>query len=157
MEWVQRWATDEFLSILDIGGRDINGTSRHLFPNATYTVLDIVAGADVDLVADASTWTPDREYDTVICTEVFEHTAAWREIVKTAHKALRPGGRFVTTMAGPGRGEHSAVDGHWGLYPGEHYANIHEDDLGKALVDAGFVEITVERAGLDVRGTALHP
>lgn len=156
-EWVSRYASADPISVLDIGGRDINGTSRDLFAAAEYTVLDIAAGPGVDIVADAATWTPDREYDLVLCTEVFEHTPSWPQICATAHKACRPGGRVVLTMAGPGRPEHSAVDGGWTLHPGEHYANIHPHDLLQALEAAGWRDIIVDRqdSPADVRATAV--
>ena len=74
-EWVRPHATSEPVEVLDIGGRNINGTSRDHFPHATrFTVIDIAEGPGVDVVADAATWTPDRSYDVVVCTEVFEHT-----------------------------------------------------------------------------------
>ena len=155
LEWVGRWATDEPISVLDIGGRDVNGTPRPLFPAASYTVLDARPGVNVDVVADAATWTPDREYDLVLCTEVFEHTAVWREICATAVKALRPGGRLVVTCAGPGRSPHSAIEA-TDLQPGEQYANIEPNELDKALLDAGFARVHVEQAGLDVRAEAVR-
>lgn len=156
--WVSRWATDEPITVLDIGGRDINGTSRDLFPAADYTALDIMAGPAVDIVADAATWTPDREYDLVICTEVFEHTPHWPAICATAHKACRTGGRFVATMAGPGRPPHSAVDGAHRLYPGEHYANVRPDDLRQVLEACGWRAVVIDYlpGPADVRASAIR-
>lgn len=158
-EWVTLYRVEEPVRVLDIGGRNINGTVRGLFPHADYTSLDIAPGDGVDIVADASTWTPDREYDVVVCTEVFEHTEAWPQIVDTAYAALRPGGLFVATMAGPGRASHSAVDGSWQLYPGEYYGNVEPDDLRTALDKAGFVDITVDQQTrpADVRCAATRP
>jgi predicted methyltransferase len=144
LAWVRTHATDKKATVLDIGGRNINGTARDVFPNADYTTLDIRSGAGVDIVADASTWTPDKAYDVVVCTEVFEHTSVWRDICSTAFAALKPGGTFIATMAGPGRPEHSAVDGEWRLLDGEHYANIEPDDLKEALEGLGFTDVTVD-------------
>lgn len=158
--WVAQYATAAPCAVLDIGGRDINGTTRDLFPNADpYVVLDIAAGPNVDIVADAATWTPDREYDIVLSTEVFEHTETWPAICATALAALSPGGLFVATMAGPGRPTHSAVDGGWTLHPGEHYANIHPDDLRQALGGQGWVDVEVEYrpTPADVRCAARKP
>ena len=157
LAWVEEHATDDPVSVLDIGGRNINGTPRPLFPNATtYTVLDIAPGDGVDIVADAATWTPDRRYDVVVCCEVFEHTDVWPAILKTAHKALVRGGRLIATMAGPGRAPHSAVDGGPHLYDGEHYANVEADELKAALVSAGFRAVVVheQTASNDVRAVA---
>jgi SAM-dependent methyltransferase len=153
-EWVSRYATNAPITVLDIGGRDINGTCRPLFPNATYTCIDVREGPAVDLVADAATWTPDTVYDLVLCTEVFEHTDVWPQICATAYAACAPGGRFVATMAGPGRAVHSAVDGGPELHPGEHYANVEPEELRLVLKRAGFEAVLIDQAGTDVRALA---
>lgn len=158
--WVQKHAIPDAQRVLDIGGRDINGSPRHLFPGAViYRTVDILPGVGVDVVADASTWEPDGEYDVVVCTEVFEHTPTWRDICKTAFKALAPGGLLIATMAGPGRPVHSAVDGGPHLHPGEHYENVHPRDLHDALVSAGFVDVVTDRQSqpADTRCTARRP
>lgn len=159
-QWVKQHSTLEPVTVLDIGGRDINGTVRGLFPAATvYRVLDIADGPNVDIVADAATWTPDQEYDVVVCCECFEHTALWREICATAYRACRPGGRFIATMAGPGRPAHSAVDGGWRLYPGEHYANIYPQELIDVLTACRFTDVEVDQQPhpADVRCAATKP
>lgn len=144
-DWVRQHAGAPH-TVLDIGGRDINGSCRALFPDATqYKVLDIRPGINVDIVADAATWTPDQQFTLVLCTEVFEHTSAWPEICRTAFSACAPGGRFVATMAGPGRPPHSAVDGGWSLHPGEHYANIVPAELHAVLVACGWSDVVVDR------------
>lgn len=158
-EWVEQFKSTQPITVLDIGGRNINGSVRDLFPNAIYTALDIRPGIGVDVVADASTWTPDREYAVVVCTEVFEHTDTWPQICATAFKASAPKGQFIVTCAGPGRGEHSAIDGQFSLHPGEHYANVAADELAKVLEACGFVDITTEqRTGpCDTRAVAYKP
>lgn len=155
--WIaQTVATGEELAVLDIGGRDINGTVADLFPAAApYDALDIRADAGVAIVADAATWTPHRSYDLVVSTECFEHTPDWRLIVGTAFAALRPGGIFAATMAAPGRPPHSGIDG-GPLREEEHYANIAPADLVEALTAAGFVDVVidVQQAPHDLRCTA---
>ena len=144
-EWVARFANDGLVEVLDLGGRDVNGSVRGLFPNATrYTVVDILPGPGVDYVADAATWQPDQEYDVVVCTETFEHTAVWPGICRTACAALKPGGIFIATMAGPGRPPHSAIDGLFRLHPGEHYANVPAFELERVLKETGFIDVTVD-------------
>jgi hypothetical protein len=74
------------LSVLDIGGRDVNGSPRHLFSEQVtdYTVLDIRPGDGVDIVADAATWDPDGQaWDVIICAETFEVLveAGWADVV----------------------------------------------------------------------------
>lgn len=156
MAWMEAHCTDEPVDVLDIGGRNINGSPRHLFPNATsYTVIDIAPDDGVDIVADASTWVPNEIYDVVVCCEVFEHTAVWPGILATAYEALADGGQFIATMAGPGREPHSAVDG-YRLRVGEYYGNV-EAPLLEATLDAlGFQRIEVDEQLIshDVRAVA---
>jgi SAM-dependent methyltransferase len=162
MEWIARYATSEPVSVLDIGGRDVNGSPRHLFPAATrYTVLDALPGeqvTDVDIIADAATWNPSGQWwDVVVCAEVLEHAASWRAILRTAHAACAPGGRLIVTTAAPGRRPHSAVDGELRLLPGEHYANIRPAELERALIAAGWADVVtdVREFPADVRATAV--
>jgi SAM-dependent methyltransferase len=156
--WISEHAPLHPVDVLDLGGRDINGSARPAFTGA-YTVLDIADGPDVDIVADASTWQPDRQWDVVVCAETFEHTDAWPGICRTAHTALRPGGKFIATMAGPGRPSHSGIDGGWDLHPGEHYANIRPERLRAVLEHTGFVDIKVDQQHepADVRAVATKP
>lgn len=156
-DWVAACAATA-RTVLDIGGRNINGTVRDLFPGTEYTALDIRPGDGVDIVADASTWTPTESYDVVVCCEVFEHAGAWPAIVRTAFKACAPGGWFIATMAGPGRGAHSAIDG-GGLQPGEHYGNVAPEDLRDALIESGFADVIVDYqpSPADTRCVARRP
>lgn len=158
MAWVAKFATDAPIEVLDLGGRDVNGSVRSLFPEATaYRVVDILPGDGVDVVADASVWEPDRQYDMVLATEVFEHTAVWPGICRTAYKALKRQGIFVVTCAGPGRLQHSAIDGGAVLYPGEHYANVPAHELERVLRETGFVDIIVDSqpSPADTRAVAM--
>lgn len=164
MAWIAEHATVEPVDVLDIGGRDVTGpwggSPRPHFPNAgVYHVLDINEGPDVDIVADAATWEPNgHRYDVVISAECFEHTPQWPAIVRTAYAACKPGGRFIATMAGPGRPPHGAL-GAAGLEVGEHYANVQPDRLRAVLEHAGFTDITVDQQPnpADVRAVATKP
>jgi SAM-dependent methyltransferase len=109
----------------------------------------------VDVVADAATWVPDREYDLVVCTEVFEHAERWRDICATAWRAAKPGGRLILTMAGPGRAGHSAVDG-GPLRDGEYYRNVDPFDLSDVLTKA-WEGVVVDQFRTDVRAIAVKP
>lgn len=162
LEWIARYATSDPVTVLDIGGRDVNGSPRHLFPGATrYTVLDALPGegvTDVDIIADAATWNPSGQWwDVVVCAEVLEHAAQWRAIIRTAYAACAPAGRLIVTTAAPGRPPHSAVDGQFRLLPGEHYANIRPAELLLALVSAGWKDVVtdVREFPADVRATGV--
>ncbi len=146
MRWIAEHATEAKVSVLDLGGRSINGSPRHLFPNASeYTVVDIRPGDGVDVVADAATYhTNGVRYDVVLAAEVFEHTASWPAICRTAHKACKPGGVFIVTTAGPGRPPHSGIDGEFRLHPGEHYANVPAFELERVLLETGWTDVTVD-------------
>src|SRR5690349_11025084 len=57
--------------VLDIGGQMVNGSVHDLLPkDAVITTLDL---ENADIIADATTWEPDQQYDVVMATEVFEH------------------------------------------------------------------------------------
>jgi SAM-dependent methyltransferase len=144
-DWIREHATADPVTVLDIGGRNINGSPRPLFPNAvSYTVLDILDSDGVDIVADAATWEPADRYDVIVCAELFEHAADWRAICRTAYKACKPGGRLIVTTAGPDRALHSGVDGGPMLHPGEHYGNVSADELERALLKAGWLAFLVD-------------
>lgn len=146
MSWIASHATQDACAVLDLGGRDVNGNPKHLFPNATkYTVVDILPGDGVDIVADAATLeTNGEQWDIVLSAETFEHTAVWPAICRTAYKALKSGGKLIVTTAGPGRPPHSAIDGLFRLHPGEHYANVPARELQRVLEETGFHDIVVD-------------
>jgi len=123
-------------TVLDVGGRDINGSPRGLFPTAEYVALDVVAGHGVDVVADIVDWTDRRRFDVVVCAEVLEHTATWSDVVGACWKHLAAGGLLLVTCATEGRPPHSAVDG-GPLRPGEFYGNVGEAELLAALKALG--------------------
>lgn len=111
-------------SVLDLGGRDANGSVRSLFSWAEpYVILDNEPGPDVDVVADAITWSPDYQYDIVVCTEVLEHVANWRAIIDICYAALAPGGTLILTCATTNRGPHDS-HGAPNLPPDQYYGNV---------------------------------
>jgi hypothetical protein len=119
--------------VLDFGGCDVNGSPRPLFSEETdYRVLDARPGLNVDIVADAVSWTPPPEYraafDVVLCTEVFEHVQHWRGILYNLWLTAKPAGFCLITCATHPRPPHSIV----GTVPppaGEWYANVPADEL----------------------------
>lgn len=82
--------------VIDIGGRDRSDFDRSQhFPNATYRVVDVLPGDNVDIVADAhelSSHVPGESADAVISTATFEHLLMpWKAIVEI-NRVLKPGG-----------------------------------------------------------------
>lgn len=167
LDWVGQFKTTEDLSVLDIGGRDLNGSPRMFFPNANpYHVLDLYAGPNVDIVSDATKpWVPvfdlgaeSKGYDLAVCTEVFEHVEDWPAIIQTAYDALRPGGWLIFTCAGPGRPVHSGIEPVWGLVTGEeHYGNVSPEEVAEVLRNQRWADIEVRQLGLDTQGKAVRP
>lgn len=127
--------------VLDLGGRTINGNVWDLLSGATLTTLDIVASPEVTIVADARTWTPDRQYGMVISTELLEHVDGWQDVVRTAHAACEPGAWFIGTAASTGRAAHGADGG--AVQAGEHYGNVDADEL-RELLEGLFMDVVVE-------------
>jgi SAM-dependent methyltransferase len=134
--------------VLEIGSLDINGSVRSLFDELTsdggsFFGIDLQEGPGVDLVADASVYKTDKQFDIVVCAEVFEHTAVWPKIVKNAHSMLVPGGMFIATMAGEGRPPHSAIDEN-PIRSWEYYKNVTSHDLKEKLAIFSDCEVDVK-------------
>lgn len=135
---------------LDIGGRDINGHPRALYPLHEWDVMDLRDGPGVTVVADATEFPepPQRGiYNLVLSTETFEHVEHWSYIVRYAYLALRPGGWFITTAAGPGFPPHSGVDGEWRLLEGEHYQTVSAREIAQAMQAWGLQVVDFEQDG----------
>lgn len=150
-QFVSKHASTEALTALECGARDVNGTVRDMFPNATWTGIDIGDGPGVDVVADFADYRHPEPVSLVLSTEVLEHTPRWRDIVASAARNLAPGGRFIVTAAGPGRAPHSATDG--GPVGDEHYENIDPDELSRELA-RWFTVSEVFTSGEDVQAVA---
>lgn len=137
--WCATVVPDRPVHVLDIGGRDINGTTRPLFAEGSTTVsVDLREGPSVDVVGDICEVELDGPFDVAICTSVLEHAPNWREIFAAAFRWLKPGGMFIMTCAGPGWPIHSAEDG-GGLREGEYYANISAFEAFSAMRDVGYL------------------
>lgn len=133
--------------VLDIGSLDINGSVKPLFAElisdgGLFFGIDVQEGPGVDLVADASVYKSDIQYDIIVCAEVFEHTAVWPKIIQNAHSLLVPGGMFIATMAGEGRRPHSAIDEN-PIRSWEYYKNVSGADLTKKLSMFSNFEVNV--------------
>lgn len=138
MTWLQQQVaeidSDAKATVIDLGGRDINGSPRALFPKRTkYTVIDLHDGPGVDVVGDCREWDPDEKVDLVICAEVLEHTDDGPGILEAAARWLKQGGVLLATAAAEPRTPHSHFDG-GPVRPGEYYGNVDPGEL------AGWVE-----------------
>jgi hypothetical protein len=153
-EFVKRAAEfGPFRDVVEVGGRDVNGTVRPLFVGAAYTSIDLCDGPGVDVVADAADWQPPFPVDCVVCAEVLEHSPDARLIVLQAYSWLESPGVFIMTCATTGREPHSAVDGALlGPGHGEHYRNVGAEEFESWLEAAGFavweLEVNLEHHDL---------
>jgi SAM-dependent methyltransferase len=145
-----------FDSVLELGGRNVNGSVRPYFDGARYVSVDICPGPEVDVVADATTYRPTERFDAVVCCEVLEHVPDPDGFVATAWGSLRPGGTLIVTAACPPRASHSAVDG-GPLRPGEWYLNVEEDRLASWLVGWKDTEIEIHEDRGDIYAVARKP
>ena len=159
-EFIARSLTDfpSLPSVIEIGGRDINGSVRPLFRAAdSYVSIDIQPGRGVDVVADAADYMPAEPVQCVVCCEVLEHAEQAAKIVANAAKMLQPGGVLFVTAATDPRVPHSAVDG-GAVQAGEFYRNIDANELTSWLEDVfGQINVTVDAQRGDVYAVAVKP
>lgn len=136
-----------FDTVVDLGGQDVNGTYRDLFPTAHYVAVDKLDGPGVDVVADVIDFLDSFRvvpanpgYDLAICTNVLEHEPRWKEILSTTHRCMAPGGIFVVTVPGPNFPTHS----HTGavLPEGEWYGAGNSKEIASWMVFGGFEVLT---------------
>lgn len=132
-----------FERVVELGGRNVNGSVRDLFGGVFYLAVDIADGPGVDVVADCCTWRSDDRFDAVVCCEVFEHEQRWPDLCATAFEVLEEGGVAILTMAAPGRAPHSAFDG-GPLRGDEWYGNVDPDELARTLERVGFGKVEVD-------------
>lgn len=143
-----------FGSVVEIGGRDINGGVSHLFTCDRYVSIDLEPGPGVDIVADATLWSPDGPVDLVICCEVLEHAPDQQGVIEAALSWLAPGGQLVITAGGPGRAPHSGHDG-GAPHDGEWYGNLDPDNLKGWLTGCSAVDVQYAAGPCDVYATAV--
>lgn len=145
-DYVKRVAEEfgPFRSVVDLGGRNVNGSPRELFPGASYLAVDIEPGEGVDVVADAADWESIEKFDCVVTTETLEHTPRVKEIVFNIAKMLAPGGRVIITCASSPRMPHSGFDGQR-LGEFEYYSNVEPEALHAYMEETGLVSILVEK------------
>lgn len=139
--------------VVEIGGRNINGSIRSLF-GRNYTSTDIAPGEGVDVVASGADYQHPKPIDVAVCCEVLEHTPDVEAIIANLARQLSPTGRLILTAAGPTRTPHSAIDGA-DLHAGEYYGNVEPERLQKALEAAGIhARVELGRFGQDVYAVA---
>ena len=94
------------IDVLDCGSYDINGNNRRFFTNCNYTGIDIVKGKNVDIVTKVHDFKPEKQYDTVISSEMLEHDKHYWKSLENMFALTKSKGLLVLTAAGRGRKEH---------------------------------------------------
>lgn len=139
-----------FGHVIEIGGRDVNGTIRTGVLADKYVSVDLRPGPGVDVVADGRSWRPTCLADLVLCLEVLEHCEHWRDLVANMAAMLRPGGELILTCATDQRAPHSGLDGGM-VRAGEWYGNVGASDLLSTFCQAGLMPlVTMVRDNADL-------
>lgn len=108
LQWVrEKIAQHDLLTarVLDVGGRDVNGSCRSLFLGGSYLSVDVAPGPGVDLVgraSDLSSLLCGQEFDVVVSTEMLEHDPEPWLSMPAMTSLLRPGGMLLITARGNG-------------------------------------------------------
>lgn len=92
-------ASRERLSVIDIGGADVNGSYRSLFgfTECDYTGIDIAAGPGTDVVLGPDGVLPyaDRSVDVVVSGQTFEHIGTFWKVFAEMERVLADDGVLV--------------------------------------------------------------
>lgn len=105
--------------LLDIGGRDVNGSCRGYFKNCECVTIDPVAAPGVDIVTDSHHLVEtfgEAAFDIILCTSMLEHDSAFWVTMPQIGAVLRQGGHLLLSAVGfdspngPGWVEHCRPD-----------------------------------------------
>jgi len=156
-------------NVIDVGSLDINGNNRYLFRRCYYVGVDIVEGANVDVVGKAHevlpnlkpelevnyVWNPhltriqgSTRFDTIISTEALEHDIHWEETLKAMYNKLIRRGLLLITAGGDGREEHGTHNHTPLASPGtnDYYRNISNGMFASVLPPNFFTTYYINQA-----------
>jgi SAM-dependent methyltransferase len=122
MQWVGEKAREfDFAGkkILEVGSRDVNGSVRPFFAHAaSYTGVDFLAGAGVDVLGNAHALAfADETFDAVVSTEMLEHDDKFWLSAREMGRVLRTGGILILTARGNGFMPHDYPFDYWRFMP----------------------------------------
>jgi SAM-dependent methyltransferase len=130
--------------VLEIGSRNVNGTVRDFFTNCEFVGIDMEAGRGVDVVDKYPIF--DKQFDTLISFNTYEHDFEWKQTLKHNLQWLRKGGMFFASFGSEGNEPHSYPV--WRLIPHTEFINYCLE-LGLTVIDSFFEE---ERYGPNMKG-----
>lgn len=110
----------ENISVLDVGGQDVNGSLRSYFEGVVktkYTVLDIEPHSSVDVVMKAGDPFPfeDETFDLIVSTSCFEHDPCFWMTFREMCRVVKKGGHIYVNA--PSNGPHHGFPGdNWRFY-----------------------------------------
>lgn len=129
-----RLQDDALITVLDIGGLDVNGSYRQIFshPNVRYIAADLGPGPGVDVVLRDAYSLPftDRSIDMVVSGQTFEHCPRFWDMAREMGRVLKPGGQLAL------------------ICPSEGPIHRYPVDCYRFLPDS--MEVIAEVAGLDL-------
>lgn len=142
---IGRYYIDKFLKehSSSIRGRCLefgNPTYKSYFPNASkYEIISVREDPNVDIVADVhnSSSLPVEIYDSIICTQVFEHLSHPHIAAKSLYSMMKPGGVLLFTVPFINNIHYS---------PGDYY-RFTPDACKQILEDAGFLIEVIDFGG----------
>ena len=139
----------EFLTVVDLGAQDVNGSLRdHCPPGANYIGLDMAPGRGVDMVVQPGMRLPlaDESADVVVTSSAFEHDAVYWLTFLELLRILRPGGLLYVNAPSNGTFHRYPVDC-WRFYPDAGLALVQW--AARSGVQVEIAESFVARAGRD--------
>jgi len=116
---LQKQAPGAALRVLEVGGRDVNGISDHLWSgDFSLLKLDMTPGPGVDFVnTDPYSFPVDSDsFDICFSTSVFEHVDFFWLLLLEQFRVLRPGG-LLYLNAPSGWTYHRFPNDNWRFYP----------------------------------------
>lgn len=143
--------------VVEFGSYDVNGSTRTMFNESVWHGIDTRPGPRVDEVANCCDWDGEEEFDLVITTEMLEHCDNPAGAIRSAWRALRPGGHLIATMAAPEREPHDGNGDAWTPECGEHYRGISKGELARWLERWEVMAIKHDPAAGDLRCLARKP
>lgn len=126
--------------VIDIGGADINGSYRNLFPDDKYESMDLHPGKNVDIVGWENI---TKTYDFVISGQTIEHTKNPFEFVRSLLAIANEGAKIII-IAPAQWAEHKYPIDCWRILP-DGYRAIAEE-LGIQIVNTG---MQIGKDGID--------